>query len=63
MGVGGRTKGVRGIREETCWDEHWVLYISDESQNSIPEIIVALYNNELECKFKKNKLKTAKNVK
>ena len=25
------------IKEGTCWDEHWVLYVSHESLNSIPE--------------------------
>ena len=43
--VGGRAKGVRGIKEDTCWDEHWILYVSDESLNSIPEIIITLYVN------------------
>ena len=28
-----------GIKEGTCQDEHWVLYISDESLNSTPEIM------------------------
>ena len=26
-----------GIEEGTSWDEHWVLYISDESRESTPE--------------------------
>ena len=26
VGVGGRGKWVRGTKEGTCWDEHWVLY-------------------------------------
>ena len=26
------------MKEDTCWDEHWVLYVSDESLSSIPEI-------------------------
>ena len=26
MGVGERGKCVMGIKEGTCWDEHWVLY-------------------------------------
>ena len=43
--MGGRAKGVRGIKEGTCWDEHWVLYVSDESLNPIPEIIITLYVN------------------
>ena len=32
-------KGERGIKENTCWDEHWLLYVSDKSLNPIPEII------------------------
>ena len=32
--VGGK---ARGIKEDTGWDEHWVLYVNDESLNSIPE--------------------------
>ena len=26
-----------GIEEGTCWDEHWVLYVSDESWDSPPK--------------------------
>ena len=33
---GGWVKRVMGIKEGTC-DEHWVLYINDESLNSIRE--------------------------
>ena len=33
------------IKEGASWDEHWLLYISDESPNSIPEIIITLYIN------------------
>jgi len=29
---------VMGIKEGTC-DEHWVLYVSDESLNSTPETL------------------------
>ena len=28
MGVEERRKWVMGIEEGTCWDEHWVLYLS-----------------------------------
>ena len=35
-GDDGWAKWVMGIKEGTC-DEHWVLYVSDESLNSIPE--------------------------
>ena len=41
---GGWTKWVRDIKEDAL-DEHWVLYIGDESLASIPEIIIALYAN------------------
>ena len=33
---GGEGKMV-GIEEGTCWDEHWVLYACDESQESTPQ--------------------------
>ena len=36
--VGGGVKWVTGIKEGTCWDESWVLPVSDESLNSTPEI-------------------------
>ena len=29
--VGERRKWVMGMEEGTCWDEHWVLYVSNES--------------------------------
>ena len=35
-GVGERGKWVMGIEEDTCWDEHWVLYVGDESWESTP---------------------------
>ena len=35
--AGGWAKRVMGIKEDTCWDEHWVLHVSDEALNSIPE--------------------------
>ena len=40
----GRAKWVKGIKEDTCWDEQlvWVLHIGGESLESTPEII-ALY--------------------
>ena len=45
MGEGwrGREKWVVGIEEGTCWDEHWVLYVSDESWESIPEAKSTMY--------------------
>ena len=38
-------KWVMGLKEGTCWDEHWVLYVSDESLNSTPETNSILYVN------------------
>ena len=43
FGVGGWAKWARGCA--CCWDEHWVLYVGDESLDSTPEIITALYAN------------------
>ena len=34
-----------GTKECACWGEHWASYVSDESLNSTPEIIIALYVN------------------
>ena len=39
----GWAKWVMGI-ESTC-EEHWVLYVSDESINSVPETNITLYVN------------------
>jgi len=33
------------INEGTCYDEHWVLYVSEESRNSTPETNITLYVN------------------
>ena len=35
------------LQEGTFWDEHWELYLSDESLNSAPETITTLYVNWL----------------
>ena len=43
------TKWMMGIKEGTC-DEHWVLYVSDESLNSTPETKIILGVNQLEFK-------------
>ena len=40
--VGGRATWVMGIKEGTCYDQHWVFYVSDESLNSTPETNIAL---------------------
>ena len=41
----GWAKWVLSIKEGTCWDEHWVLSVSDESPNSTPETTIILYVN------------------
>ena len=38
-------KWVMDIKEGTYWEKQWVLYVSDESVNSIPEIIITLHIN------------------
>ena len=43
--AGGEVGRAMGIKEGTCWDEHWVSYASDESLNSTPETIITLYVN------------------
>ena len=50
MVVGGEVGGVwakwmMGIKEGTCYDEHWVICVSDESLNSTPETNIILYVN------------------
>ena len=42
---GGLGKWLMGIKEGTHWDEHWVLYRSDESLGSTPETDATLYVN------------------
>ena len=42
-GARGREKWVMGIEEGTCWDEHWVLYVSDESWESTLKAKSTLY--------------------
>ena len=42
-GVGERGKWVMGIEEGTCCDEYWVLYVSDEPQESTPKTKSTLY--------------------
>ena len=43
----GWAKRAKGIWEDTCWKEHWVLHegVVYESLDSTPEIIIALYAN------------------
>lgn len=41
--VGGeQDKWVIGIKEGTCYNECWALYVSDETINSIAEINIIL---------------------
>ena len=44
-----------GIKEGTCYDEHQVWYVGDESLNSTPETNIALHVNKLEFKYKLEK--------
>ena len=44
--MGGWVKWVMGI-EGTCWDEHWVLYVSDELLGSTPEANTTLHVNKV----------------
>ena len=37
-------KWLMGIKEGTC-DEHWVLYVNDESLNSASETSIMPYDN------------------
>ena len=58
---GGWAKWVMGIKEGTCWDEHWVLYVSDESLNSTLKPVAHYMLNNLDLsKIKINKLKINK---
>ena len=43
--AGEEVGGGMGIKEGTCWDEHWVLYVSVESLGSTPETNSTLYVN------------------
>ena len=43
VGSRGEGKWVMSIEEGTCWDEHWVLYVTDESWDSTPETKSTLY--------------------
>lgn len=41
--VGGEwVKWVMGIKEGTCWDEHWVLYVGAKSLNFTPKTSITL---------------------
>ena len=43
--VRGWAKWVMGIKEDTCWDEHWVSYVNDKSVDSTSETNTILYVN------------------
>ena len=45
-GGGEWAKWVMGIKRGSCWDEHWVLHVSDESLSSTED--TTLYVNYLE---------------
>ena len=60
--MGERGKWVMGTEEGTCWDEHWVFYVNNESWESTPKtksILYTLYVSQLDNKLylKKNKVK------
>ena len=42
-GMGEKGTWVMDIEEGTCWDEHWVLYVSDESRESTPKTKSTFY--------------------
>ena len=44
MGGGEWVKWMMDIKEGTCWDEHWVSYVTDESLGST-ETKTTLYVN------------------
>ena len=47
---GGWARWVTGTKDSTCWDEPWVMYVSDEALTSPPETDMDLYVNKLEFK-------------
>ena len=42
------------IKEGTCYDEHWVLYVSDEPLNSTPEPLLCYMLTNLDLNKIKN---------
>ena len=42
-GVEERERWLMGIEEGPCWDEHWVLYVSDEPWEPTPQTKNTLY--------------------
>ena len=52
-----------GIEECTCWNEHWVLYVSDEAWESTPKdksIPYTLYVSQCDNKLHFKKMKEIK---
>ena len=52
---GAWAKWVRGIKEDTCWDEHWVLYTGDESLDSTPKSLLYYMLTNLDVNQKEKK--------
>ena len=52
----GRAKQARGINEDT-WDEHWVLYVGDESLDSTLKSLLHYTLTNLDVYLKQNKTK------
>ena len=46
---------VMGIKEGTCSNEQWLLYVTDELLNSTSETSNTVYVNYIEFKLKKKK--------
>jgi len=44
-GRGGWGSLVMGIKEGTCWMEHWVLYANHESWNTTPKTNDVMYGD------------------
>ena len=44
---------TRGIKEDTCWDEYWVLYVAEESLDSTLEITITHMLTNLDVNLKK----------
>ena len=54
---------MMSIKEGACWDEHWVLYVSDGSLNPTPEdIIMTWILTDLDLNLKKKKYDSVTNT-
>ena len=58
--MGQWAKGVRVIKEGTCWDEPWVLYVSDESLNLFLKLLLHFMLTNLDLNFKKEEEEESK---